>query len=451
MTNYSSNDITDSGVWTASGSPIVSSDLHGRSNTFDFDQVNDFATHGSATVGLANLNFSVGGWICTPSLAALQVLLAQWETVSGGAWYFSVGTSGELTFLLRNDVVDRRTLSTSSNGVITAGKYSHVLARVRASTTLQCDVALFVNGVECAYASQNSNSASGTFLSPFSSLEPLSIGGRYDTGAANFTLPFLGRIGRPRIWQEDLSDAQIAAEYAAESAAMVGLTSCEDHLYNFDEVSGAIQDSVGATHANTTLVTTYGGDSVTLDGVDDYIQWSAGNSPIRADGNFSGVIILKILNQGVNKPFLKTENDVANQGPDFWWYGATENKFYAPSTSPLGGDSYNDYWNVGKDLSATELVGIAFSYDRATNAWITRFKSDAGGSATRTVTNATADPSWPNRLTLGGQQGTHFLNCQLYYFGVKNGIAYTDAQLLTALNDLIPNRGGLPQTHMLFY
>ena len=207
-TAFTSDDLTDSGVWTEGGSAFsnVVADQHGG-NAIDFDGVNDDVDTG-AQVLTSGTTGSFVIWVKTTTTATDSLFQERDTTGTGEGWYIRT-IGGALQVSATSAAAGARSSQTST--LINDGAYHRIMGVVRSTTVLD----VYIDGVEATY-SNHSYKVNGGFTGFVSNVsKSLRVGDN-----SNNSLPYTGIASRPSVWTEALSAAQVLEEYDAEVALL---------------------------------------------------------------------------------------------------------------------------------------------------------------------------------------------------------------------------------------
>jgi hypothetical protein len=202
--------------------------------SLSFDGSGDYVTPGRIAAGSS---FTIQAWIKVSSLSGDRGIGHSFaaSTPTTGDWWFSVGSSGYISF-----VVHSSTQYITGN-VISAGTWYHIAATYDGSTRR-----IYVNGVD-----QGSLSSGG-------------IGGGWDTntrfGEIYFGAgyQFAGLLDDVAVWNSALSGATIAglADGSTDPATLSPVG-----LWRFEEGSGSTANDLGSGANNGTITNaTYSAD-----------------------------------------------------------------------------------------------------------------------------------------------------------------------------------------------
>jgi len=283
---FESNDLNDSGTWTAFGSPAVADDLHGTDTTADFDGVDDLYDTGNEYL-TSGTSATISFWAKTSGAAVYAPINERDIDATGAGFQIRIGVGTvQASFNSSSSNYIRSTTSDTFND----GEWHHFLAVCNAGSSVD----IYVDGEVPAFSSKDSVGGTG-FAGFVSNTKTLQVG---DNQLG--TLPFLGGVARPRVWNSALPVAEILEEYSNEAAAMtvdypeLGLIRYYDHNDNaanttVDDKGSDASDGTLTNAGNTADNTGTGqvAETLELDGVNDYIDYGG----------------LSVIDDGLTKPF----------------------------------------------------------------------------------------------------------------------------------------------------
>jgi len=214
-------------------------------------------------------------------------------------------------------------------------------------------------------------------------------------------------------------------------------------LYNCDEVSGPIQDSIGTKHFVTANGGTFNGNSITFDGVNDDQRsdvFSSGNIPITA-ANINYTVYMHItalsaigaLNERLFYPPLLSatfEGPILNLG-----FGATIGDIGIDSAGE--GTASNTTMLMGRDFNVDEEYVVTFSYNFATKTMAAAFRSLSGLALSDSDTGTSNFAMDANDFyRIMNNADTNYSHVELHEMGIiSGGTAKTEGELVAVLAD----------------
>ncbi|MEE9581129.1 MAG: LamG-like jellyroll fold domain-containing protein [Nitrosomonadaceae bacterium] len=211
LTTLSSDDLSDTGTWTASGDPVFVTNPWSTSTTaVDLDGFGDQLSAGiEISVGTPRASGAV--WLQRP---AIQSRTEFWGSQEAGSSDAGIKLGWFVNTLIvealdpfgpgRNSVQ-----STIAETEVPIGEYFHFAWTVEALGSGNADVNIYINGVEASY--QNQDAVSNNGFNTFTSTANFVLG--FAVGENRFT----GQMARPRIWDcIVLTPAQVLTEYTNE-------------------------------------------------------------------------------------------------------------------------------------------------------------------------------------------------------------------------------------------
>lgn len=191
--------------------------------------------------------------------------------------------------------------------------------------------------------------------------------------------------------------------------------------YDFDEVSGLIQDKIGAFNATTTTVTTYNPTEgfVSIDGIDDKIIIASG--VIDHTGDWTMYLDAKYDDPTVDIGIMAVGTDQRPRIIDAFW-SPSRDDFLFDVGEDTGGHS-RAFIDDNRRLKASERVIIFIAYDLAAKTFNWVAVSDSGMNLSGVSTVGTSVIVADSILIGSNVSGTSFMEGDLLEFGVQNGVA----------------------------
>ena len=220
---------------------------------------------------------------------------------------------------------------------------------------------------------------------------------------------------------------------------MTSILGSESHLYLFNESSGAILDKVGS--ADSTSIggaPVYNGNSVSVDGIDDFFGWSDANKPFDASADFTHYLKFKILEATSGVVIRLFGGEVDNTSPVGQWNDLTSSDLI----QALGrgqGNGGTVSLNIGKNPDSTEIFTYAYSYKVSTKTMTLAIQSDDGVVANGS--NVGTQAPIAQGFTLAKAFG-QFGNLEFFQMGTVNGTAHSLIDLQDTVNALFPTSTG---------
>lgn len=171
--------------------------------------------------------------------------------------------------------------------------------------------------------------------------------------------------------------------------------------YLCNESSGDLLDSAGPHDLDSTFVATYNGESVSLDGIGDLLQWAFANVPMTASNDFTGYIDMTIDNDfdTVQKYFLNPTSTASLNGP-FLRFRGDGGRRQVDFASHFGAGGIILELLTGRLFNIGERVIMLFSYNHTTKTAALVVKSDDGSDPLDLDDSgvATVNPAWTGVL-----------------------------------------------------
>lgn len=204
----------------------------------------------------------------------------------------------------------------------------------------------------------------------------------------------------------------------------------ESHRYDFDETSGQLLDKVGSKHSNSInggLTRT--GSSYLLDGVNDYVAFTAANNPLGnvSTDDYSIYMLFRLLNANGNLEGIIGGD--SGRFPGWLWNDSSLTNTLAGSANNIGTDNFN----MGiAEPESDEYVAMCMSVNASTNQLHVAAETSGGTKVNASLVHSGGSNEPTNRPFYIGRYSTIYGHMEAHQMGT-----YATAYALTDLQDTV--------------